>query len=857
LTVTIGSFAYFSIMHTPDAANLQFQLAADFVSYTNSNVFLTGRAGTGKTTFLKYIRSQTPKHTVVVAPTGVAAINAGGVTIHSFFNLPFGPFLPGTVSESFVADGDENGQVNDKHSLLARLRYNREKRNILRSLELLIIDEVSMVRSDMLDAIDLILRSFRSNHQQPFGGVQVLFIGDMHQLPPVVKDDEWQLLQQYYSSPFFFDSLVLKENPPTYVELEKIYRQNEQQFIDLLNQVRNNNLDEKGRQLLHTRYLPQFQPKKSDGYITLTSHNYKADSINSGELQKLPGQLYEFKAEVKGEFSEKSYPAEETLKLKAGAQVMFIKNDVEKGRRYFNGKLGVIIEISDELIVVQANDDGQKIKVSKEVWKNVRYSIDSKSQQLKEDELGSFTQYPLRLAWAITIHKSQGLTFQKLIIDAGDSFAAGQVYVALSRCTSLEGLVLHSRINPNSVFTDTRINRFGNSKPTTELLQPQLQEAKHHYQGMLLKGLFELKPILKAVEGLQKVVDEHQRSFNAEAVPYVKELSEKVTALQQVADKFQIQLKMFLSHPQLPVENEALQERIKKAAAYFATQLLELSLVVKDKSPTISDSRENAEEYNEALQQVYTETVLLQRLMDACKNGFELNHFLRTRAKNLIAQITGSAYAGAVLAKANNDNHPHIDLMHKLRRLRDDLCRPDNKPIYLVAGSTTLNDLARYLPQTKEELAKIVGFGPTKVRQYGKAFLTVIKDYCEENNLQSDMGSMTAKRTRKPKVEGLEKMPSKEVTFQKFKEGKTIVQIAAERNMTVGTIESHLAEYVNAGELEIEALLDAEKIEMIALALSEANGDTLTPVKEALGEKATYGEIRLVKNWMKKRLEAN
>ncbi len=842
-------------MHTPDASNLQFQLAADFVSYTNSNVFLTGRAGTGKTTFLKYIRSQTPKHTVVVAPTGVAAINAGGVTIHSFFNLPFGPFLPGTINTGFASASDENAQANDKHSLLGRLRYNREKRNVLRSLELLIIDEVSMVRSDMLDAIDLILRSFRSNHQQPFGGVQVLFIGDMHQLPPVVKDEEWQLLHQYYNSPFFFDSLVLKEHPPTYVELEKIYRQNEQQFIDLLNQVRNNSLDEKSRQLLHTRYLPQFQPKKGDGFITLTTHNYKADNINNGELEKLPGQLYSFKAEIKGEFNEKSYPAEENLKLKTGAQVMFIKNDVDKSRRYFNGKLGAVTEIGDELIVVKGNDDGQIIKVGKETWKNLRYSIDAKSQQLQEDELGSFTQYPLRLAWAITIHKSQGLTFQKLVIDAGDSFAAGQVYVALSRCTSLQGLVLHSRINPNSVFTDTRINQFGSRKPAAELLEPQLQLAKHHYQGTLLTGLFQLKSIIKAIAELQKVVDEHQRSFNAEAGPYVQTLQQKATALQQVADKFQIQLKLFLSHPQLPVENEALQERIKKAADYFATQLLELSLQIKDQSPTVSDSRENAEEYNEALQQVYTETVLLQRLMDACRNGFELNHFLRTRAKNLISQITGSAYAGAVLAKANNDSHPHIDLMHKLRRLRDDLCKPDNKPIYLVAGSTTLNDLARYLPQTKEELAKISGFGPTKVRQYGKAFLAVIKEYCEENNLQSDMENMTAKRVRKPKVDGIEKIPSKEVTFQKFKEGKTVEQIAAERNMTSGTIESHLAEYVNAGELEIEALLSTEKIEMIALALSETNSDTLTPVKEIVGEKATYGEIRLVKNWMKKRLD--
>ena len=845
-------------MHTPDTDNLQFQLATDFVSYTNSNIFLTGRAGTGKTTFLKYIRSNTTKHTVVVAPTGVAAINAGGVTIHSFFNLPFGPFLPGTINTGFSpANADDNRQVNDKHSLLGRLRYNREKRNVLRSMELLIIDEVSMVRSDMLDAIDLILRSFRSNYQQPFGGVQVLFIGDMHQLPPVVKDEEWQMLQQYYASPFFFDSLVLKEFPPVYVELEKIYRQNEQKFIDVLNGVRNNQLDEAGRQLLHTRYLPDFQPKKEEGYVTLTTHNHKADSINYSELNKLKEATYTFKAEIKGEFSEKSYPADAELNLKTGAQVMFIKNDVNKDRRYFNGKLGVVDEIGADLIVVKANDDGQKIKVSKETWKNIRYSLNTKSGEMEEEELGSFTQYPLRLAWAITIHKSQGLTFQKLIIDAGSSFAAGQVYVALSRCTSLQGLVLHSRISPQSVFTDTRINSWGSRRQASELLEPQLQEAKHLYQGSLLIELFNLQPIIKAVDALQKVVADHPRSFNAEAGPYVENLKETIMGLDSVAAKFLIQLKMFLRHPQMPSENEGLQERIQKAASYFAEQLQGLAAFVKDKSPASSDSREIAEHYNEALQHIYTEVVQIQRLMEICKGGFDLNTFLRTRAKNLIAQITGSAYAGAVLAKVNSDTHPHAELMLKLKRLRDDLCHRDGKPIYLVANTSTINDIARHLPQTKEDLMQVSGFGPTKTKQYGKAFLDIIKEYCTEHNLQSDMQNISTKRVRKPKkTDAAAKPVSREISFEMFTAGKSVADIATERNMTAATIESHLAEYIIAGELDIEALLAPEKLEMIALAVSEADSDALSPVKELLGEKATFGEIRLVKQWMKKRLEA-
>src|SRR6478735_7907612 len=486
-----------------DTSNLQFQLAADFINQTCQPVFLTGKAGTGKTTFLKYIKENTLKNTVIVAPTGVAAINAGGTTIHSFFKLPFGPFLTTQSNRGFGIDHHNHDNGTDKNSLLGRLRIQKDKRELFQQLDLLIIDEISMVRSDTLDAIDTVLRHFRRNQSQPFGGAQVLFIGDLFQLPPVVPSEEWNLLQDYYRSPFFFDSQVLQQNPPMYIELEKIYRQNEQSFIEVLNKVRNNCLDEDALELLHTRYDPGFEAPFGEKYILLTTHNAKADMVNTAELGKLKERTHSFEAAITGDFNEKSYPAEKSLQLKVGAQVMFIKNDVEKVRRYFNGKIGIITKIEDGEIFVQCNDADESIAVEQEVWKNIRYSLNKDKQKLEEEEIGSFTQYPLRLAWAITIHKSQGLTFEKAIIDAGAAFAAGQVYVALSRCTSLQGLVLHSRINASSVFTDQRVSAYATNTASGEQPEPLLNNARHGYQAGLIRSLFDLTSLITYSNNLQ------------------------------------------------------------------------------------------------------------------------------------------------------------------------------------------------------------------------------------------------------------------------------------------------------------------------------------------------------------------
>src|SRR6185503_15459820 len=400
-----------------DFANEMFNLAAELVNKSSRNIFLTGKAGTGKTTFLKYIRGNCHKQMAVVAPTGVAAINAGGVTMHSFFQLPFSPFIP-------EAGGfrEQNETVTNRNSLLSRLRITTEKKKIFQELELLVIDEISMVRCDMLDAVDTILRHIRRRHNERFGGVQVLFIGDMFQLPPVIKENEWSLLKDFYDSPYFFDSLVIKEEQPVFIEFTKIYRQSEENFIRVLNQVRNNELDNEGRSLLENRFSTEFRRTKDDGYIILTTHNEKARSKNETELNRIGARSFSYTAEIEGDFPESAYPAEEQLQLKVGAQVMFIKNDTDKVKRYFNGKIGIVTDLDDDKILVQCKDEPDEIEVKKEKWENIRYTVDKKSRQLNEEILGSFTQYPLRLAWAITIHKSQGLTFDKVVIDAGEAF---------------------------------------------------------------------------------------------------------------------------------------------------------------------------------------------------------------------------------------------------------------------------------------------------------------------------------------------------------------------------------------------------------------------------------------------------
>jgi len=547
--------------------NDYFELASSFVLYSNCNVFVTGRAGTGKTTFLKHIAANTLKKTAIVAPTGVAAINAGGVTMHSLFQLPMGMFIPSGTRGYGVTETE----LHDKHSLLANLKINAQKRAVLSSLELLIIDEVSMVRADMLDAVDVILRHIRKS-DEAFGGLQMLFIGDLHQLPPVVQKHEETILQSYYASPFFFEAKALKEVPLVSIELQTIYRQNDPTFINLLNAIRNNTIDEITLDKLNQKYDPLYMPSAEEGYIVLSTHNQKADAINKEALEALRGKSYKYKAQIEGEFYEKAYPAEEVLELKEGAQVMFIKNDKGEQRKYYNGKIGFISRIEEEAIYVICNDAPDELKVEKEVWQNIRYQYEQQQDALKEEVLGSFTQYPLRLAWAITIHKSQGLTFEKAIIDAGASFAAGQVYVALSRLTSLSGLILNSTIHSYSIQTEPRIAHFLNTQLSLEALQSLLKTKTNEFVLEVVKRSFSLKELHTYLLALGEHYKEVFKEYPTTARVWFYERKQYLETVLPVVEKLQLklaQLAPFAAQDQYQLFNE----RTNAAISYFSKEL--------------------------------------------------------------------------------------------------------------------------------------------------------------------------------------------------------------------------------------------------------------------------------------------
>jgi hypothetical protein len=812
-----------------DPTNKYFSLAADLVNYTSKSIFLTGKAGTGKTTFLKYIKQNCSKQLAVVAPTGVAAINAGGTTIHSFFQLPFSPFVPGPNSSS---------------ELLGKIKMTGDKRKILQSLELLIIDEISMVRCDLLDSIDVVLRSFRSRYSEPFGGVQLLFIGDMHQLPPVAKEDQWSILSQAYETPYFFSSHVIQQSNPLYISFEKIYRQSDERFINLLNGVRNNQLDQKGMDLLNSLYQPDFRPGKDDGYIILSTHNHKTDKINEEELNRLDAPQLSFKATIEGEFYENSYPTDELLRIKVGAQVMFIKNDTEKIRRYYNGKIGTITKIEDDKISVQCKNEDNVIEVRKEKWENIRYTHDKNTQQIDEDVIGSFTQYPLRLAWAITIHKSQGLTFERAVIDAGAAFAPGQVYVALSRCTSLEGIALHSRINFGSLANDERIHHFSKTASSEKEIEEQLEEAKHNHQGILLKELFHFTSITKASEDLQKIVIDNASSFNAEANDWLNTLNERLAAIQLVAEKFIPHLNLLLSEPGEPQKNEKLQARIIAASKYFEEQLKGIEEMIKS-SPAATDSRENAKNYNQQLFELFTIVTEKLFLFTNCINGFDGTNWYSNKKQFKVPDLKVNAYGGA--SSYRKSNVPNAELYQQLKELRDSICEKTGRPVYLVASSKTLEEICQYLPQNLHELGQINGFGKVKLKELGQKFLTIITNYTEQHNLSSSIGGKEPKRERKGKKE--QKADTKAESYRLYKEGKTVAEIASLRNLAAITIEGHLSNYVKTGEIQIHEFLSEEKLQKIVPAIEGYEGTVLQPLKEQLGNDISYGDIKLAMAW--------
>ncbi|MBP3228966.1 MAG: AAA family ATPase [Bacteroidaceae bacterium] len=597
--------------------------AWDFVEHTGRSIFLTGKAGTGKTTFLKRVVQQSRKRSVVVAPTGVAAINAGGVTIHSFFQLPFSPYVPGAQMKS-------------------KFDFSREKRKIIASLDLLIIDEVSMVRADLLDAIDSVMRRFR-DHGKPFGGVQLLLIGDLAQLTPVVTPDEEQLLGQYYSTPYFFGSRALAQTPYVTIQLTHVFRQQDEAFISILNHIRTGQPSTADLAALNARCQPGFTPRPEDGYIRLTTHNNLANNYNEGELAKLPGAAHRYKAEVQGTFPEYSYPTAACLELKVGAQVMFVKNDPGQERLYYNGRIGRVTALSATGISVLCQGDAEPISVEPLQWENTRYTLNAETREIEADVQGTFRQYPLRLAWAITIHKSQGLTFDRAIIDANLSFAPGQVYVALSRCRTLEGLVLAAPLSERAVINDRRVDDYmAGQEREAQAAVGQLPTLKQEYTRHLLLELFDFRPLLTAQEGMVRVFAEYFSRSQAQLSQLHKEALEATQRdIAEVARKWAA---VISRTPATELADSVFITRARKSAEYFATKIAEIYERPLALSRAVETQNKEAKKRLQNRLADTTQTVLARhRLLTAIsQEGFSVSTYLHAKQMALLDALDAS-----------------------------------------------------------------------------------------------------------------------------------------------------------------------------------------------------------------------
>ena len=713
-----------------EQCNEQLDLAWQFVERTGVNVFLTGKAGTGKTTFLRRLKERSPKRMVVVAPTGVAAINAGGVTIHSFFQFPLSPYIPG-------------GSFNSKDE---KYRFSKEKKNIIRTLDLLVIDEISMVRADLLDQIDAVLRLHKDRHR-PFGGVQLLMIGDLSQLAPVVKDNEWTLLREYYRTPYFFGSHALQQTQHVTIELTHVYRQTDHTFINILNEVRENRLTADSLARLNSRVVTSATvgstshfPLDSDGTIRLTTHNATANRYNEECMDALEGVRFSFRAQVTGTFPESSYPAEEKLVLKKGCQVMFLKND-SQGSRYYNGKLGIVSAIDGQHIRVRGIDDGEETEVESDVWTNARYVIDKDTKEIREEIEGEFRQYPLRLAWAITVHKSQGLTFDRAVLDVNAAFAAGQVYVALSRCRSLEGLVLTAPLLPSSVRTDALVTDYMN----VELEQAQhtaghLSTLERDYYLAMLTELFNFKSLEGDFHRMLRLIDEHLYKVYPLLLKEYKQADERLAKeVTAVSANFYRQYVTLVMESADYAADELLAERIHKAARYFLERLDDFIAPLMERAALDSDNQEIKERLTEATynlkQSLVQKRYLLARVAE---NGFNVSTYLKDKAVGLLGAETTAkrerkrSKADEKIEVDRNADIRHPRLFHKLRAWRSERADELGRPVYGVLTQKALIGIVNELPISGRELLRMPGFGKKSLEMFGREILAIVQEYIDD-----------------------------------------------------------------------------------------------------------------------------
>ncbi|UMB61362.1 HRDC domain-containing protein [Lutibacter sp. A80] len=805
--------------------NKELELVWNFVNNTDRNIFLTGKAGTGKTTFLHKLKQESLKRMVVVAPTGVAAINAKGVTIHSFFQMPFGPILPDSELDSTTS---------------FNRKFNKTKINIIKSMDLLVIDEISMVRADLLDGIDKTLRRFR-NRNKVFGGVQLLMIGDLQQLSPVIKENEWQLLKPFYKNGFFFSSFAYQKSKAITVELKHVYRQDNQNFIKILNEIRNNALSQSSADELNKRYLPDFSPNENEGYIDLTTHNNRAEKINTVELDKLKTKPQTYTATIEGKFPEFAYPNKEELVLKVGAQVLFIKNDSSFEKRYFNGKIGKIIFLDENEVIVKCKDDASNIIVTPEIWENINYTVNPETKEITENCIGSFKQIPLRLAWAITIHKSQGLTFEKAIIDAQGAFAHGQTYVALSRCKSLEGLVLKRPIDSRQIISDNNVITFNKKAAENQPDESVLQQSKSEFQLNLIAEVFDFFNFLHPINRVLDIFYKNKTTINGNLEPNFIAIKDTITNLLKVGNSFKIQLHNLANTSTEPEADKTIQERFIKANQYFNEQTINFIETPYKAFNYTTDNKAVATDIDKQLDII--EEFLITKL-SYFKNltvGFSTLKFLELRA-NAVFLAKKSSKKAKVIAVEGTENK---ELFERLHKLRDTIAEKNDINHYQVFSQKALYKLCEILPTSSKELLSIKGFGKVRVKKYGEAILKVIGDYWIENDIEISNENMFLedKPSRKKK-----KGSSKKISLELFKSGKTIQEIADERGLTAETITTHLASFIPSKEVEITDLISKSYYKELKALIPTITFESISDLKHKIDDKYSYIDLRLVLN---------
>lgn len=684
--------------------NRELELARRIIEETGTSLFLTGRAGTGKTTFLKELAAQSPKRMIVLAPTGIAAINAGGMTIHSFFQLPFAPYIPGSA----YREG-------------ARYRYSftREKLRIIRSLDLLVIDEVSMVRADLLDAVDDALRRARKS-ARPFGGVQLLLIGDIHQLPPVTTGEDWELLREHYRSPYFFSSIALGQTHYCCVELQHIYRQQDDGFIGILNSIRDNRCSREMLERLNSRYIPEFDPPDNEGYIRLFTHNRQAGELNSRKLDAIRKKEYTYTASVDGDFPESSYPAEYELHLKEGAQVMFIKNDISQEKAYVNGTIATITSISGEKVTARigsgSDGGGCDIEVMPAEWTNAKYVLNRESGEIEEQIIGTFRQYPLRLAWGITIHKSQGLTFDRAIISAGAAFSHGQTYVALSRCRTLDGLVLGERISPRAIISDATVDEFNRSLSSCMPDSEEISGMAKEYLICCLDELFGFRDMAKAVRSLCAAIGKNMRpewdSHFASCKECIRILEEEVIP---VSERFGVQYRRLAG-------TQSLHERITAGAGYFHGIVCRTASSMEDVLPETGNSTVAAT-IRERLEDLWYIIALKQSLLASVRSkGFEIGRYLSEKAAFAVSAKT---FIPKKKVPAERDIR-NPELFGALMKWREQKAEEEGRQPGSILKRRSAIIISNTLPSTPEELLATEGIGPKTLKAYGDEILDII-----------------------------------------------------------------------------------------------------------------------------------